>query len=75
MLYSILTILFTFLGKRCTILKKLKKSLSSKRKSSDSSLFPNYSYVSVPLETGITVPGHKRNCTPAGKVNHSYFIL
>ncbi|KAL5237629.1 hypothetical protein ACI65C_005039 [Semiaphis heraclei] len=52
-------------SKRCTILKKLKKSLSTKRQSSNSSLFPSYSYVSVPLETGITVPGHKRNCTPA----------
>ncbi|XP_060856345.1 coiled-coil domain-containing protein 22 isoform X2 [Metopolophium dirhodum] len=52
-------------SKRCTILKKLKKSLSAKRKPLNSSLFPNYSYVSVPLETGVTVPGHKRNCTPA----------
>ncbi|XP_003240049.1 coiled-coil domain-containing protein 22 [Acyrthosiphon pisum] len=52
-------------SKRCTILKELKKSLSTKRKPLNSSLFPNYSYLSVPLETGVTVPGHKRNCTPA----------
>lgn len=52
-------------SKRCTILKKLKKSLSSDRKQLNSSLFSNFSYVSVFLETGITLPGHKRNCTPA----------
>lgn len=27
---------------------------------------PRYSFVSVPLETGISLPGQKRDCTPQG---------
>lgn len=46
----------------------LKESLLSNQKKSSNSNFP---YVSVPLETGITMPGLKRNCTPAGKINQN----
>lgn len=59
------------LGKRHTIIKVLKENLLSNRKSLNSSLILNYPYVAVPLETGITLPGHKRNCTPAGMYNYN----
>lgn len=51
------------------ILRTLKENLMSNRKKLNASLFSICSFVSVPLETGISVPNQKRNCTPAGKVN------
>ncbi|VVC41059.1 Hypothetical protein CINCED_3A002051 [Cinara cedri] len=53
------------MSKRYSILKILKESLLLKKKKMNSTLFSNYPFVSVPLETGITMPGLKRNCTPA----------
>uniref|UniRef100_A0A2S2PZS0 Coiled-coil domain-containing protein 22 homolog n=1 Tax=Sipha flava TaxID=143950 RepID=A0A2S2PZS0_9HEMI len=52
-------------NKRFTIIKELKRILSYTRQTLDSSSLSNYSFVSVPLDTGISVPGHKRDCTPA----------
>lgn len=51
------------------ILKTLKENLMSNRKKLNDSLLSIFPYVSVPLETGISVPEFKKNCTPAGKVN------
>lgn len=58
------------IGKRYAILKKLKDSLTSDKKKLNDSISYNYEFVSVPLETGISVPGCKKNCTPAGKMGY-----
>lgn len=58
-----------YAGKRYAIIGALKGNLASDRKCSEPSAYPNCQYVSVPLETGVTVPGLRTNCTPAGKMN------
>ncbi|XP_050426844.1 coiled-coil domain-containing protein 22 [Adelges cooleyi] len=52
-------------SRRFAILKTLKESLSSERVKTNILYSPQHPFVSVPLETGISIPGYTRKCTPA----------
>lgn len=58
-----------YIDKRYTILKVLKEGLTSNKQKLNAPILKNYEYVSEPLETGISVPGSIKDCTPAGKID------
>ncbi|XP_050528553.1 coiled-coil domain-containing protein 22 isoform X5 [Daktulosphaira vitifoliae] len=52
-------------SKRYTIIKTLKQSFHNEKDEPTVLQLPCHPFVSVSLETGITVPGFERNCSPA----------